>query len=94
MVCEQCRIGRFQPARVPYLCWLGDHIMVIPDAPGLLCDVCAQLRYEVGFISRLQFLLDQFASDESISVSAMQQLMLAENLQADNLFVGADTLVC
>jgi YgiT-type zinc finger domain-containing protein len=94
MICEQCRLGRFQPTRTPYLRWLGEHIMVIPDAPAFICDICAQMRYDFGFMSGLQFLLDQFDSDEPVSMSAMHQLMLAENWQAYNLFEGADNLVC
>jgi YgiT-type zinc finger domain-containing protein len=76
MNCENCRIGRFQPISAPYLRWLGDRIMVIPDAPANTCDICGKMTYDAGFISKLQLLLDQLTDDDESSIAAMEQVAI------------------
>ena len=73
MNCENCRIGHFQPISTPYVNWLGGHILLIPDAPAVRCDICGEMRYDDGFINNLQFLLDQFAGEDRDGDTVVQQ---------------------
>ena len=38
--CKQCRIGRYQLKTVPYVGWLENHILVIPNLLTYFCDNC------------------------------------------------------
>ena len=58
MQCEECRIGRLQPDRVSYLDWLEDVVLVAPNTPAWVCDVCGQTHYDLDFIHRLQELVE------------------------------------
>lgn len=79
MNCENCRIGHFQPISTPYLHWLGEHILLIPDAPAELCDICGEMRYDDGFINNLQFLLDRFAGEDPDSYPVVHRPTWAES---------------
>lgn len=59
MICEACGIGRVHQVNSPYLCWLEEQIVVVPDAPAMICDVCGETAYEDNFVQALQLLLDQ-----------------------------------
>jgi len=78
MNCEKCRIGHYHLTSAPYLRWLDDQIMVIPDSPAYACDICDNMVYDANFLDKLQMLLDQLAGDSQIGVSAMQPLMPGE----------------
>ncbi|PID84639.1 MAG: hypothetical protein CSA11_05115 [Chloroflexi bacterium] len=60
--CGVCRIGRCQPAKVPYLYWVDDQVMVMPDSPALICDVCGQVQFESAFLVRIERLLQELES--------------------------------
>lgn len=59
MICEACGIGRFHQVNTPYLCWLEEQIVVVPDAPAMICDVCGEAIYDEDFVQALQLLLDE-----------------------------------
>ena len=58
MQCDECRIGRLQAQRVPYLDWFGEKVLVAPNTPAWVCDVCGQTHYDLEFLHRLQDLVD------------------------------------
>jgi YgiT-type zinc finger domain-containing protein len=55
--CELCRIGRCQPIAAPYIYWVGKQVLVLPNAPAYLCDICGQLHYDAYFLNALDILL-------------------------------------
>ena len=79
MNCEQCRIGHYQPIAAPYMRWLDDQIMVIPNVPAYTCDVCGQMQYDADFLQKLQYLLDRLTSDLPASKSATRPSVLEES---------------
>ncbi len=60
--CEVCRIGRCQPTKAPYLYWVHDQVMVMPDSPALACDICGQVQFEPAFLIRIERLLQELES--------------------------------
>jgi hypothetical protein len=62
--CDECRLGRLYEARIPYLQRLGSYVMVVPSTTALVCDVCGRVDYDPDFIFKLQYLLEQTASDD------------------------------
>ena len=61
MKCRYCRIGRYQASVGPYLENLDNQIMLIPDAPVQVCDICGHMQYEDKFLGELQFFMEQLS---------------------------------
>lgn len=59
MKCTHCRIGRFTNTKMPYVTFLDDEIMVVPNVSAYRCDMCGEVQFNEGFLERLQYLLDQ-----------------------------------
>jgi hypothetical protein len=78
MNCEQCRIGQLRLNSAPYLRWIDEQIMVIPDSPAYACDVCDNMVYDINFLNKLQMLLDQLAGDGQIGEPAIRPMMPEE----------------
>ena len=58
MKCENCRIGRYRPATLPYVTDVEGKIMIIPNVPAYVCDVCRRSQYDPGYMIFVQHLLD------------------------------------
>jgi YgiT-type zinc finger domain-containing protein len=76
IVCERCRIGRCHERRVPYFYQMGRHLLIVPDVPALVCDVCELLVYEDGYMAQLHQLISQTANPEAISPSEAERRMI------------------
>jgi YgiT-type zinc finger domain-containing protein len=57
--CELCRIGLSQPTTATYIYWVNKQVLVLPNAPAYLCDICGQLRYDTYFLNTLDVLLHE-----------------------------------
>lgn len=57
--CELCRIGYSRPITAPYIYWVGKQVLVLPNAPAYLCDICGHLQYDAHFLSTLDILLNE-----------------------------------
>jgi len=57
-----CRIGRCQPIKAPYMYWVHNQVMVMPDSPAFACDVCGQVQYAPAFLVRIEQLLQELES--------------------------------
>jgi YgiT-type zinc finger domain-containing protein len=58
--CELCRIGHCQPITAPYIYWVDRQVLVLPNAPAFLCDICGQLWYDAHFLNMLDILLNEW----------------------------------
>jgi YgiT-type zinc finger domain-containing protein len=92
MKCEKCQIGRYRPTSAPYLRWLGDKIMLIPNVPAHTCDICGKMAYDADFMQRLQLLLDKLTSEERSNKGTSQPMRPNES-RAGNPPEGVDSLV-
>jgi len=59
MKCENCRIGRYRPTTLAYVTDLDGEIMIIPNVPAYVCDVCRRSQYDPAYMIFVQHLLDQ-----------------------------------
>lgn len=61
--CEECGIGRLHPVKTPYLLNVGKHMLVMPDSPAYVCDICGNRFYDDEFLHGVHYLLKQAAED-------------------------------
>ena len=61
--CQECGIGRCRLVATPYLLKLGKHMLVMPDAPSYVCDICGNRFYDDGFLDGVHHLLRLAAED-------------------------------
>ncbi len=76
-ICEECRVGRYQAATVPYMHWLGKQMLMFPDAPAFVCDVCKDVRYDTRFLNSMDYVLARLAHS-SVRRSLAQGKVLPE----------------
>lgn len=60
--CDICRIGHCQSVKAPYLYWVADRVMVMPNSPAWACDICGQVYFEPAFLIRIERLLQEMES--------------------------------
>ena len=58
-VCDVCRIGRCHAVKAPYLYWVDDQMMVMPNSPALACDICGEVHFESTFLVGIERLLQE-----------------------------------
>lgn len=76
--CDICRIGRCQPVKAPYLYWVDDQIMVMPNSPALACDICGQVHFEPSFLVLIECLLQELESSMEMRRSAQTPIKRGE----------------
>lgn len=59
--CRECQVGHFNLNAVSYFTWLGEELVVIPDFPAWVCDVCGLRVYDDYALTQLNFLLNPSA---------------------------------
>ena len=57
-LCQTCHIGKLRIQTVTYTQVLGEHLIVIPNTPALVCDVCGERVLDNEVLSRLSGLLE------------------------------------
>ncbi|MCA9960056.1 MAG: YgiT-type zinc finger protein [Anaerolineales bacterium] len=70
MICDECRVGRYQKTTTPYTYWIGDQILVFPNAPAFVCDVCKHTIYDSHFLNSMEYVLDDLT--EQVRKRAVQ----------------------
>lgn len=55
--CPDCASGSLQPRRVVFARSFQGHLLVLPNFPGWVCDVCGNREYEPAALEQLQLLL-------------------------------------
>jgi hypothetical protein len=60
--CPVCRIGHCQSVKAPYLYWVDDQMMIMPNSPALACDICGQVQFEPSFLAGIEQLLQELES--------------------------------
>ena len=57
--CIRCRVGRLKPANVPYAQMVDGKLMMLPDMPASVCDVCGEIEYDSSVMINIQYLIHQ-----------------------------------
>lgn len=61
--CDDCGIGRYRLISSPYVLPLGRHMLVMPDAPAYICDVCGYRCFDDDFLIGVHYLVRQTVND-------------------------------
>ena len=56
--CRECSAGMMQLRLITYFTWLGDELIMVPNFPAWICDMCGKREYDERAISWLSMLLD------------------------------------
>ena len=55
--CVECSAGVRQLRLITYFTWLGDELIMVPNFPAWICDMCGKREYDDRAISWLTMLL-------------------------------------
>lgn len=55
--CPNCRLGRLHPNQITYPCSFKGQLMLVPNTPVQVCDVCHHIEYDFEFMSGIQILI-------------------------------------
>ncbi|MBE7532055.1 MAG: hypothetical protein HND44_10260 [Chloroflexi bacterium] len=64
MKCHHCRIGHLHSTKMPFITFLDEQMLVVPDVSAYRCDMCGDVLFNEGFLEQLQYLLDQLTEAE------------------------------
>jgi YgiT-type zinc finger domain-containing protein len=56
--CDECQAGLKRLNFITYFTWLGDELVMVPNFPAWICDVCGRRDYDEKSISWLSMLLN------------------------------------
>jgi len=59
--CRECQVGKMTLSYMTYMTWLGDEVIMVPDFPAWVCDVCGRREYDQLALTRLTMLLNSEA---------------------------------
>lgn len=70
--CDNCHIGTLNPRQTTVTYWVEGQLVIMPNVPVWICDVCGDFEYEMENIARLEMLLgiEHSLSDADNSLSA------------------------
>ena len=56
--CDECQAGVKLLHFITYFTWLGDELVMVPNFPAWICDVCGRRDYDEKSIAWLTMLLN------------------------------------
>lgn len=56
--CSECTAGVMHLRMITYFTWLGDELVMVPNFPAWICDMCGRREYDEHAISWLTMLLN------------------------------------
>ncbi len=56
--CDECQAGLKHLHFITYFTWLGDELVMVPNFPAWVCDVCGRRDYDEKSIAWLSMLLN------------------------------------
>ena len=71
MKCNQCHIGRYQDRTAPYLEYVLGEILLIPDVPVQVCDICGHLQYDAQFMDILAQLKERLSLPATVRTTTL-----------------------
>lgn len=55
--CQVCHLGKLQAGQQLFMYRFGRQVMVVPNVPAEVCDVCGQVDYDPEFMLNLERLI-------------------------------------
>ena len=56
--CNECQAGVMHLRYITYFTWLDEELVMVPNFPAWVCDLCGRREYDEKSISWLTMLLD------------------------------------
>lgn len=63
VACDECQAGLRHLHFITYFTWLGSELVLVPNFPAWICDVCGQREYDEKSIAWLTMLLNPDAGE-------------------------------
>ena len=71
--CDECQAGVMRLRFITYFAWIGEELILVPNFPAWICDVCGRRDYDEKSISWLAMLLNPDAGKPSKTRPAAQR---------------------
>ena len=59
--CPECQVGLVKRRGSTYYTWIGNELVIVPDFPCWVCDVCGHRDWDQGAVLQLGMLLSPTA---------------------------------
>lgn len=63
--CQVCHLGKLQTGQRLFIYRFGRQVMMVPNAPAEVCDVCGQVDYDPEFMLNLERLIREHRKQAS-----------------------------
>ena len=63
--CNECPAGNMRIRHITYFTWLGQELIMVPNFPAWVCDICGKREYDAQAVSWLNMLLNPEAGHAS-----------------------------
>ncbi len=63
--CPECQVGVFRREGGTYYTWIENELVIVPDFPCWVCDVCGHRDWDQGAVFQLRMLLAPNAGTNS-----------------------------
>ena len=63
--CPECQVGIFRREGGTYYTWIENELVIVPDFPCWVCDVCGHRDWDQGAVFQLRMLLSPTAGTNS-----------------------------
>ena len=64
--CNECQAGVMHLKHMTYFTWLGEELVIVPNFPAWVCDVCGRREYDTRAIAWLTTLLNPDTGKPSV----------------------------
>lgn len=56
--CRECSAGMMHLRHITYFTWLGEELIMVPNFPAWICDMCGKREFDERAISLMAMILD------------------------------------
>jgi YgiT-type zinc finger domain-containing protein len=71
--CNECPAGVMRLRHITYFTWLGQELIMVPNFPAWVCDICGKREYDGHAVSWLSMLLNPEAGHPTRRVKRTPQ---------------------
>lgn len=61
--CPECQVGVFKREGGTYYTWIGNELVIVPDFPCWVCDVCGHRDWDQSAVINLSMILSPGAGN-------------------------------
>ncbi len=70
--CNECQAGVMSLHSITYFTWVGDELVMVPNFPGWVCDMCGKREYDSRAVNWMTTLLSPNAQHDTRSVKRIR----------------------